>query len=60
MKNIRFFYLKFFSFLEMKFSIYLNRHVLVMKGNISKTHIDIIDIASFAFFGRKFNFRANA
>ena len=30
MKNIRFFYLKIFSFLEMKFSIYLNRCVFVM------------------------------
>ena len=30
MKNIRFFYLKFFSILEMKFSIYLNRCVFVM------------------------------
>ena len=30
MKNIRAFYLKIFSFLEMKFSIYLNRHVFVM------------------------------
>ena len=30
MKNIRVFYLKFFSFLELKFSIYLNRRVFVM------------------------------
>ena len=30
MKNIRFFYLKIFIFLVMKFSVYLNRHVLVM------------------------------
>ena len=29
MKNIRFFYLKFFIFLVMKFSIYLNRRVFV-------------------------------
>ena len=30
MKNIRVFYLKNFSFLEVKFSIYLNRRVFVM------------------------------
>ena len=30
MKNIRVFYLKIFSFLEVKFSIYLNRRVSVM------------------------------
>ena len=30
MKNIRFFYLKIFNFLMVKFSIYLNRHVFVM------------------------------
>ena len=30
MKNIGDFYLKIFSFLEMKFSMYLNRHVFVM------------------------------
>ena len=32
MKNIRDFYLKIFSFLEVKFSIYLNRRVFVMFG----------------------------
>ena len=32
MKNIRVFYLKFFSFLVVKFSIYLNRRVFVMKS----------------------------
>ena len=31
MKSIRVFSLKIFSFLEMKFSIYLNRRVFVMK-----------------------------
>ena len=31
MKNIRFFYLKIFHFLVVKFSIYLNRHIFVMK-----------------------------
>ena len=37
MKNIRVFYLKIFSFLEVKFSIYLNRRVFVMKvQNVSK------------------------
>ena len=30
MKNIRVFYLKIFQFLELKFSIYLNRRVFVM------------------------------
>ena len=30
MKNIRFFYLKIFMFLEVKFSIYLNRRVFVV------------------------------
>ena len=30
MKNIRIFYLKIFSFLVVKFSVYLNRHVFVM------------------------------
>ena len=30
MKNIRVFYLKIFRFLEVKFSIYLNRRVFVM------------------------------
>ena len=30
MKNIRIFYLKIFSFLVVKFSVYLNGHVFVM------------------------------
>ena len=30
MKNIRVLYLKIFSFLEVKFSVYLNRHSFVM------------------------------
>ena len=37
MTNIRVFYLKFFQFLEVKFSIYLNMRVFVMfvsKGNL--------------------------
>ena len=33
MKNITVFYLKFFSFLDVKFSIYLNRRVFVMDSN---------------------------
>ena len=33
MKNIRIFYLKSFLFLVVKFSIYLNRRVFVMKNN---------------------------
>ena len=31
MKNIRIFYLKIFIFFVMKFSVYLNRHVFVMR-----------------------------
>ena len=34
MKNIRYFYLKIFSFWVVKFSVYLNRHVFVMHTNI--------------------------
>ena len=34
MKNIKGFYLKIFGFLEVKFSIYLNRRVFVMTGVI--------------------------
>ena len=33
MKNIRVFLCKNFQFLEVKFSIYLNRYVFVMFGN---------------------------
>ena len=36
MKNIGNFYLKIFSFLEVKFSIYLNRHVFVMSLVLQK------------------------
>ena len=32
MKNIRFFYLNFFHFLVVKFSVHLNRHVFVMEA----------------------------
>ena len=32
MKNIRFFLSENFQFLEVKFSIYLNRHVFVMRA----------------------------
>ena len=32
MKNIPIFYLKIFGFLDVKFSIYLNRRVFVMKS----------------------------
>ena len=31
-KNIRIFYLKIFIFLVVKFSVYLNRHVFVMRA----------------------------
>ena len=36
MKNIRIFYLKIFSFLEVKLSVYLNRRVYVMNGTLVK------------------------
>ena len=36
MKNIRDFYLKIFSFLEVKFSMYLNRRVFVMCYSTSR------------------------
>ena len=36
MKNIRVFYLKIFSFLKVKFSIYLNRRVFVMRSQNSQ------------------------
>ena len=35
MKNIRFFLSKNFIFLVVKFSVYLNGHVFVMKNNVS-------------------------
>ena len=35
MKNIRVFYLKNFGFLEVKFSIYLNRRVFVMSRTVA-------------------------
>ena len=31
MKNVRVFYLKFYQFLEVKFPVYLNKHVFVME-----------------------------
>ena len=34
MKNIRIFYLKIFLVLVVKFSVYLNRRVCVMKSNV--------------------------
>ena len=34
MKNIIFFYLKFFNFLVVKFSVYLNRHVFDMQDSV--------------------------
>ena len=37
MKNIRDFYQKIFSFLEVKFSIYLNRRVVVMPVWLKET-----------------------
>ena len=37
MKNTSVFYLKIFSFLEMKFAIYLNRRVFVMVG-VNRAH----------------------
>ena len=39
MKHIRFFYLKIFRFLVVKFSIYLNRRVFVMFGQLVKNRL---------------------
>ena len=39
MKNVSFFYLKMFSFLEVKFSIYLNRRVFVLLLTIANVNI---------------------
>ena len=36
MKNIRFFYLKIFIFLVVKFSMYLNRRVFVMRPKLHR------------------------
>ena len=37
LKNIRVFHLKIFQFLEVKFSIYLNRHVCIVRtGNLGE------------------------
>ena len=44
MKNIRGFYLKFFSFLEVKFSTYLHRRVFVMSSDC------LVDFASFYIY----------
>ena len=44
MKNIRVFHLKIFSFLEVKFTIYLNRRVFVMIRPIIKSpHLESKD-----------------
>ena len=40
MKNIRIFYLKFFQFLVVKISIYLNRRVFVKGTWNARTQID--------------------
>ena len=37
MKNIRVFHLKMFCFLEVEFTIYLNRHVFVTKGTLANS-----------------------
>ena len=44
MKNIKVFYLKFFEFSEMKFSIYLNRRVFVMICNFDFLSLPTRDI----------------
>ena len=48
MKNIRVFYLKIFSFLEVKFSIYFNRRVIVMdcqqNWEITYFQVKVIDV----------------
>ena len=48
MKNIGDFYLKICSFLEVKFSIYLNRHVFVMSLRINNEND--IENAIIAFY----------
>ena len=48
MKDIRVFYLIFFffiQFLEMKFSIYLNRHVFVLSLNLNKFMLLLADVS---------------
>ena len=47
MKNIRVFYLNFFSFLVVKFSVYLNRHVFVMSYSSMLLCFDIFSPFSF-------------
>ena len=43
MKNIRIFYRKMFQFLEVKFLVYLNRHVFVMWTHMSEgTFSDVV------------------
>ena len=36
MKNIKILYLNFFSFLVVKVSVYLNKHVFVIRGTAAK------------------------
>ena len=42
MKNIRFFYLKNFVFLEVKFSIYLNRRVFIMTKGSGELSLELL------------------
>ena len=44
MKNIRVFYLIFFQYLEMKFSIYLNRRVFVLAHFIQVIPIVAVNV----------------
>ena len=41
MKNIRVFLSEKFQFLEVKFSIYLNRHVFVMVSEVTFSHTEV-------------------
>ena len=50
MKNIRVFVSEKFQFLEMKFSIYLNRRVIVMDMQFLSNHMQEAEFFFFFFF----------
>ena len=50
MKNIRFFYLKIFIFLVVKFSVYLNWHVFVMSSSPDLNGLILFHISLKMFF----------
>ena len=54
MKNIRVFYLNIFQFLEVKFSIYLNRRVFVMQsGCFLRKHLSFLSLKNSPIFRKK-------